>query len=331
MAITEGQFKTIGNSNIKVDKKSGDNGEFLEGITMHIKNINYGFGANTIIKAKKGLLNGEDATNSLQLELYDGYYYEDIQPTKFEERNKLPFAKSSFKKYILNIDLGQLNQAEMDQGDITSEKMLTVPELSYTLDSLQKNYDKDVVSFADNLTLRNDNLFQKKPVESLLAAPKKESNTKDILSLFSKNERIQLIAMAKNNITSTDFSIQNSKLDLDNKSKTINSHWLAIHEKFVIAYSCLLMFFIGAPLGAIIRKGGLGLPIVFANTFGRKLAQEATISPFFGAWMSSLFMTPLALFLTYRATNDIGIMINFDWLTVPFQKIVKKITQSDNN
>ena len=340
MAITEGQFNTIGNSNIKVDKKSGDNGEFLEGIIMHVKNTNYGLGANTIIKAKKGLLSSEDNSNSLQLELYDGYYYEDLQPTKFDERDKLPFAKSSFKKYILTIDLTQLNQAEMDQGDITSEKMLTVPELSYTLDSLQKNYNKDVVSFADNLTIRNDNLFNKKPVESLLAPPKKDNHTKDILSLFTKNEKIQLIAIAKNNINSADFNIQNSKLDLDIKSKNINSHWLAIHEKFVMAYSCLLMFFIGAPLGAIIRKGGLGLPIVFAmlifisfhfiNTFGRKLAQEATISPFLGAWMASILMTPFAIMLTYRATNDIGLMINLDWLTVPIQKLFSKINPSNN-
>lgn len=341
MAITEGQFNTIGNSNIKVDKKSGANGEFLKGITMHVKNANYGLGANTIIKAKKGLLTSEEDSNSLELELYDGYYYEDIQPTKYEERNKLPFAKSSFKKYILSINLAQLNQGEMDQGDITSEKMLTVPELSYTLDSLQKSYNKDVVSFADNLTLRNDNLLNRKPVENTLAAPKKENATKDLLSLFSKSERIQIIAMAKNNINSTDFSIQNTKIDLEYKSKNINSHWLAIHEKFVMAYSCLLMFFIGAPLGAIIRKGGLGLPIVFAmlifisfhfiNTFGKKIAQEATISPFLGAWMASLLMTPLAIFLTYRATNDIGIMINFDWLTTPVQKLVSKITQTDNN
>lgn len=341
MAITEGQFNTIGNSNIKVDKKSGDNGEFLKGITMHVKNANYGLGANTIIKAKKGLLTSEEDSNSLELELYDGYYYEDIQPTKYEERNKLPFAKSSFKKYILSINLTQLNQGEMDQSDITSEKMLTVSELSYTLDSLQKSYNKDVISFADNLTLRNDNLLNRKPVENTLAAPKKENATKNILSLFSKGERIQIIAMAKNNINSTDFSIQNTKIDLEYKSKNINSHWLAIHEKFVMAYSCLLMFFIGAPLGAIIRKGGLGLPIVFAmlifisfhfiNTFGKKIAQEATISPFLGAWMASLLMTPLAIFLTYRATNDIGIMMNFDWLTTPVQKLVSKITQTNNN
>ena len=189
MAITEGQFNTIGNSTIKVDKKSGDNGEYLDGVTMHVKNTNLGLGANTIIKAKKGLLTSQDDSNYLQLELYDGNYYEDIQPTKYEDRNKLPFAKSSFKKYIVNIDLTKLNQAEMDQGDITSEKMLTVPELTYTLDSLQKNYDKDVVSFADNLAVRNDNILNRKLIQTPLSVPKKENFVKDLLSILSISEK----------------------------------------------------------------------------------------------------------------------------------------------
>ena len=94
------------------------------------------------------------------------------------------------------------------------------------------------------------------------------------------------------------------------------------------------MFFIGAPLGAIIRKGGLGLPIVFAvlifitfhfiNTFGKRISQENGLSPILGAWMSSLILTPLAILLTYRATNDIG-LINMDLIMAPFQKVFQKI------
>ena len=349
MAIAEGQFNTIGTSNIKVDKKSGDNGELLEGVTMHVKNTNMGLGANTIIKAKRGVLTSEDDSNYLQLELYDGYYYEDIHPKKFEDRNRLPFAKSSFEKYVINIDLTKLNQAEIDDGNVTSEKMLTVPELRYTLDSLQKNYTKDVISFSKNIVTRNDNIFRKKNNDFTTSNIKKtESKTniksnKELLSIFSPLERKQILEMAKSNAASTEFSIQSNKTDLENKSKNINNHWLAIHEKFVIAYSCLLMFFIGAPLGAIIRKGGLGLPIVFAvlifitfhfiNTFGRKVAQQDGIPPFLGAWMASIIMTPFAIMLTYRATNDIGIMINLDWLTDPFKKLFNKITQNndDNN
>ena len=63
----------------------------------------------------------------------------------------MPFAKSSFKKYVINIDLTKLNQSEIEDGDITSEKMLTALELKYTIDSLQKNYDREIVSFTDNI------------------------------------------------------------------------------------------------------------------------------------------------------------------------------------
>jgi lipopolysaccharide export system permease protein len=335
MAIAEGQFNTIGTSNIKVEKKSGDNGEFLEGITMHVKNNNMGLGANTIIKAKSGILTSEDDSNYLQLELYNGYYYEDMHPKKFEERKRLPFTKSSFKKYVINIDLTKLNQAEIDDGNITSEKMLTVPELKYTIDSLQKSYNKDVISYADNIIMRTENIFRRKNSSTTAkdTLPKKEV-PKELLSIFNEMERKQILEVAKSNTTSSEFSIQSNKTDLEIKSKNINNHWLAIHEKFVIAYSCLLMFFIGAPLGAIIRKGGLGLPIVFAmlifisfhfiNTFGRKIAQEDSIPPFLGAWMASIVMTPFAVLLTYRATNDIGMSINFDWLTEPLIKLFSK-------
>ncbi|WP_442902420.1 LptF/LptG family permease [Flavobacterium sp.] len=348
MAITEGQFNTIGTSNIKVDKKSGDNGEFLEDVTMHVKNVNMGLGANTIIKAKRGILTSEEDSNYLQLELYDGYYYEDIHPKNYEDRSRLPFAKSSFQKYVVNIDLTKLNQTEIDEGNITSEKMLTALELKYTIDSLQKSYNKDVMSYADNVVMRSDNIFRKRnqvtvTVASPTAPVANAQPKKDLLSIFTTAERKQIVEMAKSNAASTEFSIQSSKVDLEDKIKNINDHWLAIHEKFVIAYSCLLMFFIGAPLGAIIRKGGLGLPIVFAilifisfhfiNTFGRKVAQQDSISPFLGAWMASILMTPFAVILTYRATNDIGIMVNFDWITDPFKKLFNKITQNndDNN
>ena len=107
-----------------------------------------------------------------------------------------------------------------------------------------------------------------------------------------------------------------------------------------MAYSCLLMFFIGAPLGAIIRKGGLGLPMVlaivifilyhFLNLFGRKIAEEGVIPVFLGVWLSSIVLTPLAILFTYRATNDIGIMINFDWITEPFKKIFSRFNKQNN-
>lgn len=328
MAIAEGQFNSIGPAiNIKVEKKSGDNGQLLEDVTMHIKNTSAGLGANTVIKAKNGILRSDENSNYLQLELQNGNYYENIIPKKYEERNKQPFAKSSFKKYTLNIDLTKLDQGNGDDSDITSEKMLTLSELNYTIDSLQRNYNNDIISFADNTVQRNDYVFQLNRIQNI----DKEKKVSDLLSIFNNSEKQKILEMAKSNTSSTEFSIQNSRNDLEYKKKNINSHWVVYHEKFIIAFSCLLMFFIGAPLGAIIRKGGIGLPIVFAiiifiafhftNTFGKKLAEEDTIPVILGMWLSSILLTPLAIFLTYRATNDIGIMINFDWLTDPIKKL----------
>lgn len=335
MAIAEGQFNTIGNSNIKVDKKSGDNGELLEGVTMHVKS-NLGTGNKTVIKSKRGILKSDENSNILKLDLLDGYYYEDITPKKFEEQNKVPFAKAFFKKYTINIDLTNLNKSE-DNGEIVNtNSMLSVNELSYTIDSLQNLYKKDVVAFSDNISQGLEFTLKPKAVSNV----KEFKSTDDILNVFTTDDQTRILEMAKNSVSSTDFSIQTNKDDLYNKKRNINKHWIALHEKFVIAFSCLLMFFIGAPLGAIIRKGGLGLPIVFAvlifitfhfaNTFGKKVAQEDGMPAFLGTWLSSIILTPLALILTYRATNDIGVMVNFDWITAPFQKLNKRFFDNNN-
>ena len=330
MAIAQGQFNQIGNTNIKVQEKSGERGQFLKGIVIHKKSTN-GNGASTVINAKNGILSSDEGGNLLNLELFDGNYYEDIFPKKYEDQKKLPFAKSTFKKYILTIDIGKLSASDVDQEDISNtDKMLNISELNFTIDSLQKSYNEDIVSFSDNITQRTSNVLKSKKPQYI----DKDTVTDNLLGLYELTDQKKIIEIASNNISSIDFSIDSSKNDLAFKKKKINEHWTAIHEKYMLAYSCLLMFFIGAPLGAIIRKGGLGLPMVFAilifitfhfiNTFGRKLAQEDTITPLLGTWMSSIMLTPFAVMLTYRATNDIGIMINFDWISDPIKNLINR-------
>lgn len=339
MAIAEGQFSDVGTYNIKVDKKSGTNGNFLTGITIHKKSKNFD-GSKNVIKAKNGELISSEKTNILKLVLNDGYYYEDIVPKKYEERNKIPFAKSSFKKYIINIDLSKLNSASTEENTISNTNtMLNLSELKYTIDSLEKNRKKDIISFADNSYQRTvSQSYNGAYTISDSSAMKKISNA-NLLSNFNDKEQSEILQKAANSIINTNYTIDSSQQELEMKIKVINSHWIAFYDKFVIAFACILMFFIGAPLGAIIRKGGLGLPIVFAvlifiiyhfiNTFGKKIAQENGITPFLGCWMSTLLLTPLACLLTYRATNDIG-LINMDVLLLPFQKLYKKIFPSQN-
>jgi lipopolysaccharide export system permease protein len=330
LAIAEGQFSDVGLFNIKVNKKSGVNGNTLTGITIHKKSA-MGDGSKTVIKAKNGELVSSEQSSTLQLILNNGYYYEDVVPKKYEDRSKVPFAKSSFKKYIINIDLSKLNTVDVNNTSVSNTNtMLNLSELNYTLDSLQKNRNTDILSFSENINLRIGI-----PKNTKIALPKKAKplpNT--LLSLYKDDEKLKILSFAFSTVESTLFSINATNVELENKQKNINGHLLAFYDKFVIAFACFLMFFIGAPLGAIIRKGGLGLPIVFAvlifisfhfiNTFGKRISQENGLTPFMGAWMSTFILSPLAILLTYRATNDIG-LINLDVFMAPFQKLFQKV------
>ena len=346
MAIVEGQFNAIGSFNIKVDKKGGENGEKLTGVTIHKRKP--GAVDVTIIRSKTGLLVSNEKSNLLQLELYDGFYYEDIASKNPAERQKQPFAKSSFTKQVMNIDLTILNSNDDDEEQVAhTNNMLNVSELSYTLDSLQATYDKEAKSVVANIVQRPNGVFIPTPTpaivpgvnDSIKPAVKKDSIPQDLISVVEKVDRIRVLEAASNNISSTDYEVSSGQKALLERIKNINNHWLALYDKFVIAFACILMFFIGAPLGAIIRKGGLGLPIVFAvlifiifhfiNTFGRKLAQENGIPPFLGSWMSTFVLSPLAILLTYRATNDIG-LISMDNILMPFQKAFNKLFKTKN-
>lgn len=327
MAIVEGQFSKVGDYTIKVDKKSGENGNLLTGVIIHLKVPN-GETNKTVIKAKRGELISNESSNTLKLVLFDGYYYEDVVPKKYEERQRIPFAKASFKKDIINIDLSKLN-TNQETGEIANtNNMLSISELNYTLDSLNSNYIKTAKSYSENAFTRLNPIGVNTKNTSLT-----RYNDIDLLKKFNTTQKTQVLKTASSSVESTTFTLEYYKVDINLKQKSINDHLIALYEKFVIAFACILMFFIGAPLGAIIRKGGLGLPIVFAvtifiifhfiNTFGKKVAQENGITPFLGTWMSSFVLIPLAIFLTYRAINDIGGIIDFDGIFAPIQKFFK--------
>jgi lipopolysaccharide export system permease protein len=332
LAIAEGQFSDVGVYNIKVNKKSGENGENLTGITIH-KKSELGDGSRIVIKAKNGKLVSSKDSNTLQLILNDGNYYEDILPKNYEDRPKMPFVKTAFKKNIITIDISEFNKIDVDNENITNTNtMLTTNELRYTIDSLQKNYTTDVASYTDNINQRVG--FQKSTQPEVKIIKIKKKFNPNLLSYFNTKQQLDILNLANSNLESIKYSIETSNTEFKTKQININGHLMALYDKFVIAFACFLMFFIGAPLGAIIRKGGLGLPVVFAmlifisfhfaNTFGKKLAEEGSLTPFLGSWMSSLVLTPLALLLTYRATNDIG-LINMDVILAPIQQFIKKI------
>jgi len=335
MAIAEGQFSQIGNTNIKVEKKSGENGEILHNVTIHIKNSN-GVGNKSYIKAKDGLLTSTN-TNILSLDLFDGNYYEDVTNIRKPNNPNQPFIKSYFEKNRINIDISKLNENTSNDEEVSSTTMLNINELNYTIDSLNIALNKEILSYSETATI---------PLQVKLITFEKDStrikdynNLEAVFNHFSADDQNRVMNLAVNVFENNTSNTGLKKLYLDEQRKNINSHWIILNEKFVIAASCFLMFFIGAPLGAIIRKGGIGLPIIFAilifiiyhfiNTFGKKVAQEDGMNPIFGAWLATLVLLPLAIFLTYRATNDMNVTIDFDWLINPIKKLfVKKKKQT---
>ncbi len=333
MAIVPGQFNKIGTTTtIRVASKSGENGEFLEDVMLHTKPNDYS-AVNTIIKAKKGVLKSKENSNILQLDLLDGYYYEDVYTTKYEEKQKMPFAKSSFKKYTINLDLAKLNNSEAATKIVNAHNMLTMNEIVKVTDSLKKNYNKDVKSYSLEVANRSN------VTSSSITANKVENSKYDpnnLLSLFSVTNRTNVKEMAKSTVSSLVFSLDGYQQDLEMKQKFMNDYWISFWDKIIITYSCFLMFFVGAPLGAIIRKGGIGLPIVFAvlffvifhfaNTFGKKMAGENVISPLLGTSLGTIILTPIAILFTRRATKDRGVDLRFNFKRIfDFKKFKKTV------
>jgi len=328
MAIAAGQFNDLGAMNIKVDEKYGEKDEKLRNVTIHVINQQSSLNK-TVIKAKTGKIETNENSPILKLHLFDGNYYEDV--TSRRSSDTKPFIKSEFEHYIMSIDVSEFDKSDDEMQEISNTAtMMNILQLNYTIDSLNVNFKNEIKTQvdADN---SNNRLF--------LSNAEKDSdivyNTislDSLLSIKKRSQKISLYANASAVAENIRFNITNNKSALTEKTKHINRHWIAFYEKFVIAFSCLLMFFIGAPLGAIIRKGGLGLPMVFAvlifisyhfiNTFGKKLAQENGITPFLGVWLSTLILLPMAITLTYKATKDRGIN-SIDNLLYPITNYLK--------
>lgn len=330
MAIAEGQFNQIGSINIKVAKKSGDRGQFLEDVIIHQKKGNFS-GNHTVIKSKTGELTSSVDSDVLQLVLYDGNYYDALQPKEFNEReiNK-PFVKSYFEVYTLNVDLSKLNDVDFEKEDVSTKySMLTANELDYTIDSLkiklEDSYSKNAMSMYNRTTAPTlDKNINPQEIDSI--------NTVDnVYGLFQKNKRNSIVDQALNSAKSTLQIIQAQKRTLAVAEKNLNKHIISLYEKFALGFACIILFFVGAPLGALIKKGGMGLPIViaivlfltyhFIGIFAKNSAEDGSLNPITATWLSTLIMLPLSIYLTDRATKDRA-LIDLDSLLRPVRKLV---------
>lgn len=332
MAITEGQFSQIGDGfNIKVSEKYGDNNQFLKDVVIHKKSYNAKKN-NTVIISKTGELTSKEGSNTLSLILREGNYYDEIQPKKLNKKKRKPFAKSAFDEYTINIDLTELNNKDVDKvNKLSNHNMYNVNELVVEIDSLSNSYTKNIDAFAENMLYRTGfTKSKKRPAIN-------KNNTQDSVSnLVLKRQEAEVLAIAINNVSSSIQSVSAKKTEYVYKRKQLNKYEIALHEKYALAVACVILFFVGAPLGAIIRKGGMGLPMViaillfltyhFIGIFAKNSAEDGSVHPFLATWLSTLILLPLGVWLTYRATTDQGI-VDMDSF---FQRIKKIFTKTNH-
>jgi lipopolysaccharide export system permease protein len=154
-----------------------------------------------------------------------------------------------------------------------------------------------------------------------------------VMQIFKPNRQSEIATLALNNVRGTLQSIKSKKLAFLKKTKKLNKHKIALQDKYVLGIACIILFFVGAPLGAIIRKGGMGLPMVvaillfltyhFIGIFAKNSSEDGTLHPVIATWTSTIIMLPLSVWLTYRATTDQGIY-DIDTFLQRFTKLFKK-------
>jgi len=329
MAIAEGQFSQIGDYNIKVENKYGNEGKLLDKVIIHQKKNKPG--NYTVIKSKTGEIISKENSDILQLKLFDGNYYDEIISKDYSQNIKKPFVKSYFEEYLINIDIASINDVDFnEEDDVNKHSMMKVNELSAAIDSLTDKRTEDIAVISSKMFNRSN--F--KTIDYNLN-PKDEVNYENdnFLNLFQPKKQKQLYDLAISSVKSTVSIVKSNKTIQSYRKQNLNKHVMTMHDKFSLGFACIILFFIGAPLGTIIRKGGYGLPLVisillflayhFLGIFSKNLAEDGSINPILASWLSTLIMLPFSVYLTYRATNDQSVF-NFGEYIISFFKKTEK-------
>jgi len=326
-------YDGIPNSNIYVQKKDNETGK-LYGIMIYRMTGSYEDQA--IILADSGMLQSTADRKHLLLSLWSGEWFENMQSQEFTNTAAVPYRRETFvdKKIIIPFDDGfNLTDASLLSGSAKSKSMGAI---WHSLDSLNHYYDSvGNVNFKELSYLYNP-VKVKTSRDSLRLETKRASlkQTFDVETDYSKLSSAQKQQV----VSSAIANIQRDISELDYRSMltvdgdvAIRFHWIEAYNKITLALSCLLFFFIGAPLGAIIRKGGLGIPIIVSvlvfityyilDNSGYRMAREGIWAIWFGKTLAMMVLTPIAVFVTYKANND-SVVFNMDAYRVFFTKLL---------
>ena len=318
LAITEGIFNDLGLMNIKVANKSGVDNSKLEDVIIHKINRN---NDNTIvIKAKSGKLISDEKNDILRIKLNEGHRYEEILAENPNSKQYKPHTQIYFETHEIFIDLKQIYNVDFSEERYNNTfRMQNLKQLEFSIDSLENKLVKEYSNFGENFYRRTGVFnFQTKYNRPFEFNTINISTHKTILNDFDLQSQKSIINSAVNNVSNQIANLNTQKTNFFIREKIINLHKISYHDKYAIPVSTLILFILGAPLGAIIRKGGFGFPVVtalmmflfyhFLGTFAKNAAEDGSVVPFIGSWISNFVMLPIALYLLKRASSDKSIL-----------------------
>src|SRR5574344_310212 len=333
LEIPEGVFYDgIPNCNIYVQKKDMKTGK-LYGIMIYRIQKSYEDAA--IILADSGMLQSTAEKKHLLLHLWNGEWFENMQSQDIAGSSSVPYRRETFgsKRIVLDFD-GGFNMA--DVGGIAADaRSKSLSKIITDLDSIKEYNDSVGHSFYKNALQfsysrpplqRNDSA----KIRKLVAQETASDNIDTLFSKLNPMDKKEVVKAAINEIQMTQQDLQMKRDYSADLSRNVRLHQLEAINKFTLSLSCIIFFFIGAPLGAIIRKGGLGVPVIVSvivfiiyyifDNSGSKMARDGIWVIWFGKSIATMVLAPMAIFFTYKANND-SVVFNIE----AYLNVIRKI------
>lgn len=325
--ITEGEFNDqLPNINIYVEHKNHDTGVLHD---VMIYDFQQGFERSRVILCDSATLQTTPDRGHLLLTLYQGEVFENLREAtgvNTTARNQL-YRREEFHQKSLMIAF-DANFERMDEGDMRSLYIgQNVSQLRNSIDSIHSRIDSIGAAYGREVASASFIAVSPEAIPESMRAPeavsRKVMDPDSLRHAEDRNARRRYIQNAKNEMERSKMEYLGRSLYIDDENKVLARHGIELHKKFTLSLACLVFFFIGAPLGAIIRKGGLGTPLVISvflfifyyiiDNSGMKMARDGKIPVWEGMWLSSAVLLPLGVWVTYKAVKDSAIFNADAW------------------
>ncbi len=338
LEIPEGTFyDQIPGLNVFVERKNPDNGTLYN---LMLYDMSKGFDNSTIILADSGRLSMMEDKQHLFLRLWQGEQFENLKEANRSVKN-VPYRRESFSQkdilVMFDANFNRMDEEGMRNqyvGKNINELRATIDSLSLRIDSVGNSYGKLVVEqplfgLAYTQTVQQgDTVIEERIPDVVLVNP---MNVDSLFTESSSAAQVNYLRVALNKANYQKQEYEFKGMVVKDERKLIRRHDIELQKKFTLSFACIIFFFIGAPLGAIIRKGGLGMPLVISvilfifyyiiDNTGYKMAREGRIIVWQGMWLSSAVLLPLGIFFTYKAVHDSAVF-NIDAYRNFFWKLI---------